>query len=57
MMFVGYAEHKSDSGQMWDSRTTRVRVSHDVIWLKRMFFNNVTTGVIDLYTFGAIKDD
>ena len=37
MMFVGYAECKSDSVQMWDSQTARVVVSRDVIWLKRMF--------------------
>ena len=34
MMFVGYAECKSDSVQMWDSRTATVIVSCDVIWLK-----------------------
>jgi hypothetical protein len=42
---------------MWDSRTARVVVSHDVIWLERMFFKNDVTGVIDLDTFGAIEDD
>ena len=57
MMFVGYAECKSDSVQMWDSCTTRVIVSRDVIWLKRMFFKNDVTGVIDLDTFGAIEDN
>jgi hypothetical protein len=34
-----------------------VVVSGDVIWLKRMFFKNDATGVIDLDTFGAIEDD
>jgi hypothetical protein len=57
MMFVGYTECKSNSVQMWDTCTTRVIVSHHVIWLKRMFFKNDTTGVIDLDTFGAIEDD
>ena len=57
MMFVGYAKRKSDSVQMWDSRTTRVIVSCDVIWLKIMFFKNDVSGVIDLDTFGAIEDD
>jgi len=42
---------------MWDSRTTRVRVSRDVIWLKRLFFKNNMTGVIDLDAFGATEDD
>jgi hypothetical protein len=56
MMFVGYAKHKSDSVRMWDSCTTRFIV-RDVIWLKRMFFKNDASGVIDLDTFGAIEDD
>ena len=42
---------------MWDSRTTSVVVSCDVIWLKRMFFKNDATGVIDLDTLGAIEED
>ena len=42
---------------MWDSCTARVAVSCDVIWLKRMFFKNDATGVINLDTFGAIEDD
>ena len=57
MMFVGYAEHKGDSVQMWDSCTARVIGSCDVIWLKRMFFKNDVTCVIDLDTFAAIEDD
>ncbi len=57
MMFVGYAECKSDNVRMWDSRTTRVVVSRDVIWLKRMFFKNDATGVTDLDTFGVIEDE
>ena len=47
MMFVGYAERESDSVRMWDSHTARVIVSHDAIWLKKMFFKNDATGVID----------
>jgi hypothetical protein len=31
MMFVGYAKHESDIVRMWDSQTTRVIVSCDVI--------------------------
>ena len=38
MMFVGYAERESDSVRMWDMRTSRVVVSRDIMWLKRMFF-------------------
>ena len=48
MMFVGYAGCKSDSVRMWDIHTSRVVVSRDVIWLKRMFFKEDTSGVIDL---------
>ena len=55
MMFVGYTEHKSDSVWMWDSCTTRGIVSRDVIWLKRMFFKNDVTGLIDLDTLGPLK--
>ena len=50
MMFVGYAECKSDSVQMWDMHTSRVVVSQDVIWLKRMLFQDDASGVIDLDT-------
>jgi hypothetical protein len=57
MMFVGYAKGKRDSVRMWDSRTARVIVSRDVIWLRRMFFKNDMTGVTNLDTFGAIEDD
>jgi hypothetical protein len=57
MMFVDYAECKNNSVQMWYSHTTRVIVSRDVIWLKRMFFENDASGVIDLNTFGAIEHD
>jgi hypothetical protein len=50
MMFVGYADRESDSVRMWDMRTSRVIVSRDVYWLKRMFFKDDTVGVIDLDT-------
>ena len=50
MMFVGYVECESDSVRMWDKRTSRVIVSRDVIWLKRMFFKDDASGVIDLDT-------
>jgi hypothetical protein len=42
---------------MWDSCTTRAIVSCDVVWLKRMFFKDDASGVIDLDTFGAIEND
>ena len=57
IMFVGYSGCKSDCVQMWDSHTARVTVRRDVKWLKRMFFKNDATGVIDLDIFGAIEDD
>ena len=55
MMFVGYTERGSDSVRMWDSHTTRVIVSRDVIWLKRMFYKNDATGAIDLDTLEDIE--
>ena len=42
---------------MWDIRTTRVVVSRDVIWLKRMFFKEDASGVIDLEALDDIEDD
>ena len=55
MMFVGYANCESDSVQMWDMRTSRVVVSHDVTWLKCMFFKDDTAGVIDLDTLEDLE--
>ena len=57
MMFLGYAEHESDSVRMWDIHTSRVVVSRDVIWLKRMFFKEDTSGVIDLEALDNIEDN
>ena len=48
MMFVGYAERASDIVRMWDMQASRVVVSRDVIWLKRMFFKDDASGIIDL---------
>lgn len=50
MMFVGYADCKSDSVRMWDMQTSR-----DVIWLKLMFFNDDAAGVIDLDTLEDLE--
>ncbi len=39
MMFVGYpANRETDSVRMWNPDTNGVVKSRDVIWLKRMFF-------------------
>ena len=57
MMFVGYADRKSDSMQMWDMRTSRVVVSCDIVWLKRMFFKDDATGVIDLDTLEDLETE
>jgi hypothetical protein len=57
MMFVGYAECESDSVRMWDMWTSQVIVSPDVIWLKRMFFKDDTTGVIDLDTLEDLETE
>jgi hypothetical protein len=56
-MFVGYADHESDSVRMWDMRTSQVVVSRDVIWLKRMFFKDDATGVIDLDTLEDLETE
>lgn len=57
MMFVGYVDRESDSVQMWDMRTSRVVVSCDVIWLKRMFFNDDASGIIDLDTLENLENE
>ena len=51
MMFVGYAEQESESVRMWDPSTKRVVVMHDVVWLKRLYFQpNDVAGVLELDT-------
>ena len=42
---------------MWDTSTARVVVTHDVIWLKCMFFKNDVSGVIELDSLEEIGDD
>ena len=43
-MFVGYAtEHSGDIFRMYDPKTNCIRVSRDVIWLKRMYFEQPPT--------------
>ena len=37
MMFVGYVNRESNSYRMWNPSTIRVSVTHDVVWMKRMF--------------------
>jgi hypothetical protein len=32
---------------MWDKHTTRVVVTRNVIWLKRLFFQNDVSGVLE----------
>jgi hypothetical protein len=57
MMFVGYAERESDSMRVWDMLTSQVIVSHDVIWLKRMFFKDGATDIIDLDTLEDLETE
>ena len=38
MMFVGYSERESDTYRMWNPETNSVCNTRDVIWLKRMFY-------------------
>ena len=56
-MFVRYAEHESDNVRMWDMCTSRVMVSQDVIWLKRMFFKDDASGIIDLDTLEDLENE
>ena len=40
-MFVGYTlSHEGNVYRMWDPSTRRIHVSRDIIWLKRMLFEN-----------------
>jgi hypothetical protein len=44
-MFVGYAaDHSADCYRMWDPLTSRLHVSRDVVWLRRMFFTKKVLG-------------
>jgi hypothetical protein len=39
-MFVGYAlNHPRDTYRMWNPKTGGIHESHDVIWLKRMYYS------------------
>ena len=50
-MFVGYAEQESDSVHMWDPSTMRIVVTHDVIWLEKLYFQpDDMAGVLELDT-------
>ena len=42
-MLVGYStDHTSDCYEMWDPATGGVHKTHDIIWLKRMYFPKVS---------------
>gem|GEM_PF-6951265 len=48
-MFVGYAvNHDGDVYRMWNQETDRVMISRDVIWLKRMYFENLRQEVVEV---------
>jgi hypothetical protein len=50
-MFEGYAlDHAGDCFQMYDVETKRVHLSRDVVWLRRMYFENTTTQIDDPFT-------
>ena len=57
MMFVGYADRESDSVRMWDTRTARVVVTREVIWLKRMFFKDDVSDIIELDSLKEVGDN
>ena len=57
MMFVGYAEQESDSVHMWDPSTMRIVVTHDVIWLMKLYFQpDDVTGVLKLDMAEGLDD-
>jgi hypothetical protein len=49
-MFIGYADdHDGDVYRMWNPKTERVHITHDVIWMKQMMFTKgVEEAVIDI---------
>ena len=57
MMFVGYADHESDSVRMCNSVTAWVIMTRDVIWLKKMFFKGDSPEVIKLDTLTELEND
>ena len=57
MMFVEYAGLASDSIRMWDSVTAWVIMTHDVIWLKKMFFKSDSPDVMELDTLADLEND
>jgi hypothetical protein len=45
-MFVGYASnHKGDCYRMWNPNTKKISETHDIVFLKRMFFRTPTMPV------------
>jgi hypothetical protein len=57
MMIVGYANCESDSVRMWDSVTAWVIVTHDVVWLKKMFFKSDSPDLIELDTLVDLENN
>ena len=47
-ILVGYNTNSRDSVyRMWNPDTNRIRNTHDIIWLKRMFYQEkLTTGMV-----------
>jgi hypothetical protein len=65
MMFVGYPiNHASDSYQMYNPKTSKISEVRDVIWLKRMFYQddiNADTAMlpeirVELTEFNALDE-
>ena len=49
MMLIGYASNReSDSVRMWDPSTNGVVTTHDVIWMKRMYYTCLVDAVFDV---------
>jgi hypothetical protein len=59
-MFVGYtSDHPGDCYRMFDPKTNGIRVTRDVIWLKRMFFNKPSNNrelITDEVMFEVTRD-
>ena len=59
-MFVGYAtEHSGDTFRMYDPKPNCIQVSRDVIWLKRMYFEQPPTAremTIEPIMFDVVRE-
>ena len=46
-MFVGYSlTHPTECYRMYDQKTHRVHVSHNVVWLHQMFYQKISKEMV-----------